>query len=137
MKTLTLGNVQSHVMRSQDFFASFDQPIKFCHIDASHDYPSVKAEIEAALRLLLSGGILCGDDFQSASAQRADLQGGVERAVRELLGGFQSIGNFWFWQKPYGRPSDKIMHWLRRTAARLVGPARLRRRFSSLAGVRK
>jgi len=98
MKSLTLGNVKPHVMRSRDFFARQVKPIKFCHIDASHDYGSVKTDIEGARKHLLPMGVLCGDDFLSASARRHDLQGGVERAVRELLPGFKTAGNFWYWQ---------------------------------------
>lgn len=98
MKSLTPGNVRPHVMRSLDFFAKQVKPIRFCHIDASHDYGSVKADIEAARKHLLPMGVLCGDDFLSASAKRKDLQGGVERAVRELLPGFKTVANFWYWQ---------------------------------------
>src|SRR5205814_6573412 len=43
--------------------------------------------------------IICGDDLETAHAGREDLQGGVERAVRELLPGFAAIDNFWYWQK--------------------------------------
>ena len=100
IRSLTLGNVRAHVMRSRDFFARQQRAIKFCHIDASHDFPSVKADIEAASKLLIPRGVLCGGDFLSANMQRADLQGGVERAVRELLPGMQTAKNFWLWQKP-------------------------------------
>ena|SRR5205809_7367588 len=99
MQSLTLGNVKPHVMRSSEFFARQKNPIRFCHIDASHDYRSVKADIEGALRHLSPLGVLCEDGFLSASANRVDLDGGVEQAVRELLPGFQSAGNFWFWQR--------------------------------------
>jgi hypothetical protein len=109
MKSLTLGNVTPHVMRSLDFFAKRVKPIKFCHIDASHDYGSVKADIEAARKHLLPIGVLCGDDFLSASARRQDLQGGVERAVRELLPGFKTVGNFWYWQCPPDQ-SSSVQH---------------------------
>jgi hypothetical protein len=77
----------------------FDHPVKFCHIDASHDYNSVHRTIAALLPKLVPGGILCGDDFESAHAGRHDLGGGVERAVRELLPGFEVSGNFWWWAK--------------------------------------
>jgi len=57
----------------------------FIYLDASHDYPSVKKGIEMCLPLLVPGGLLCGDDFINAGLHREDLQGGVERAVREFI----------------------------------------------------
>jgi len=71
--------------------------MKFLHIDASHEYESVFETIRLALPKMTKGGILCGDDFQTAHIGREDLHGGVERAVRELLPGFQSIGNLWYY----------------------------------------
>jgi len=94
----TKGNVRPHRMHSSRFFAEFRQPIKFCHIDASHDYESVKRDILGAREWLVPGGILCGDDFKSAGRHRADLGGGVERAVREVLPGFGARRNFWWWE---------------------------------------
>jgi len=34
---------------------------------------------------LVKGAVLCGDDFMSAGKHRKDLDGGVARAVEELL----------------------------------------------------
>jgi beta-1,4-mannosyl-glycoprotein beta-1,4-N-acetylglucosaminyltransferase len=101
MFVLTKGNFQAHKMRSLEYLASDRTPVKFCHLDASHDYQSVKAELEAILPLVVSGGILCGDDFENASMQNTQpgMDGGVERAVRELLVGFRNDGNFWWWRK--------------------------------------
>jgi SAM-dependent methyltransferase len=97
---LTRGNVQPIRADCHAFLASHPLPVKFCHIDASHDYSSVERTIAALLPLLVPGGVLCGDDFLFAHAGRTDLQGGVERAVRELLPGFDSVGNFWYWRRP-------------------------------------
>ena len=77
----------------------FKQPLKFCHIDASHEYFSVKKTIEILLPLVVPNGILCGDDFLTSNIRRTDLAGGVERAVRETLPNFKNIGNLWFWKK--------------------------------------
>jgi beta-1,4-mannosyl-glycoprotein beta-1,4-N-acetylglucosaminyltransferase len=96
---LTAGNI---VVRREDhhaFLAVWRGPIKFCHVDGSHDHASVASIIRAVLPHMLPGGILCGDDFLTAHAGRRDLQGGVERAVRELLPGFEHIGDFWVWQR--------------------------------------
>ncbi len=99
MNTLTKGNYIVKKMDCHDFMESYTRPIKFLHIDASHDYESVYKSIKMALPLIIDGGILCGDDFLSANMGRMDLQGGVERAVRELLPGFGNKGNLWYWIK--------------------------------------
>ncbi len=75
----------------------FNEPIKFCHIDACHDYDSVARTINLVLPKMVKGGIICGDDFQSAHINRHDLNGGVERAVRELLPGFENHKDIWYW----------------------------------------
>lgn len=99
MSVLTQGNYVTVKQDCNIWLDGLTEPVKFAHVDASHDYPSVHTTITKLLPHLVVGGILCGDDFESAHAGRADLQGGVERAVRELLPGFQSKGNFWWWQK--------------------------------------
>jgi hypothetical protein len=75
----------------------FNEPVKFIHIDASHEYDSVAETIKLILPNMVKGGIICGDDFINAHIGRTDLNGGVEKAVRELLPGFQNKGNLWFW----------------------------------------
>ena len=77
----------------------FKEPIKFIHIDASHDYESVKKTIDLVKPKVVLGGIICGDDFLTADLSRHDLHGGVERAVKESFGtSYQNIGNLWFWK---------------------------------------
>ncbi len=76
---------------------NFNEPIKFIHIDASHEYESVFKTIKLVLPKMVKGGIICGDDFLSANMNRLDLHGGVERAVRETLPGFKNINNLWFY----------------------------------------
>lgn len=49
---------------------------------------------------MISGGIICGDDFKSANMSRVDLNGGVERAVREGLPNFKNIDNLWYYVVP-------------------------------------
>jgi len=64
-------------------------------VDASHDYTSVRRTIESLMPLVTPGGLLCGNDFLTATQDRKDLSGGVERAVRELLPGFEESCNLW------------------------------------------
>ena len=100
VQLLTKGNVKAIRRDCHEYLREWRGPIKFVHLDASHDYRSVKAVLEALMPSLTPGGILCGDDFETACVSRADLDGGVERAVRETLPGFQADHNLWFWRKP-------------------------------------
>ena len=52
------------------------------------------------LPLVVEGGMLCGDDYVNANKGRADLQGGVERAVTDCLPGHTVQDNIWSWIKP-------------------------------------
>lgn len=97
MNELTKGNYSIVKEDCLDWLRSFNKPIKFCHIDASHDYESVFKTINLLLPHMIPNGILCGDDFLHASANRKDLNGGVERAVREALPQYQSKKNIWWW----------------------------------------
>ena len=99
IQLLTKGNVKPIRANCHDFLKRWQGPIKFAHIDASHNFRSVKQTLEALLPWMVSGGVLCGDDFLAASASRTDVDGGVERAVREILTGWQSIHNLWLWRK--------------------------------------
>jgi predicted O-methyltransferase YrrM len=99
MNTLTNGNYTIVKQDCLEWLKTYNEPVKFCHIDASHEFYSVDATIKYLLPLMVEGGILCGDDFLSANMSRTDLHGGVERAVRENLPGFTSIGNLWIWKK--------------------------------------
>jgi predicted O-methyltransferase YrrM len=98
--SLTKGNVMPVVQDCHEFMRDFSEPVKLCHIDACHDYQSVKRSIERVLPLVVSGGVLCGDDIVFANSSRADLDGGVERAVSESLPGYKSSGNLWYWVRP-------------------------------------
>ena len=99
MAAHTRGNVVPHRQDWREFMKTWQEPIAFCHIDASHDYVSVRDNLAAILPLMVRGGVVCGDDWLSANINRHDLQGGVQRAVMELLPGAQSQGNLWFAEK--------------------------------------
>ncbi len=100
VQLLTKGNVKPIRQDCHAFLREWQGPIKFAHLDASHDYRSVKAALDALLPWVVPDGVLCGGDFETACASRADLDGGVERAVREVLPGFQQDRNLWLWRKP-------------------------------------
>jgi predicted O-methyltransferase YrrM len=54
-------------------------------IDADHSYEAVKADIEAWMPLVISGGLLCGHDYDDHEE--------VKRAVDELLPGAKAEAN--------------------------------------------
>ena len=97
IESQTQGNVEARRQDCFEFLEGFTEPVKFCHIDAAHDYGSVKRTIELLVPRLVPGAVLCGDDYASAHAGRADLDGGVQRAVDELLPSRGATGNFWYW----------------------------------------
>jgi beta-1,4-mannosyl-glycoprotein beta-1,4-N-acetylglucosaminyltransferase len=100
VRALTQGNVVVMRRDCHAALADWTGPIKFAHIDGSHDYHSVGRSIDACRRFLVPGGVVCGADFLTADLSRADLDGGVERAVRELLPGFELNHSFWSWTRP-------------------------------------
>jgi predicted O-methyltransferase YrrM len=65
-------------------------PMRFdlIFIDASHDYESVKADIQAWLPLLAPGGHICGHDF---------MRWGVKNAVRQLVPRHRLVPNTSIW----------------------------------------
>jgi len=97
IRALTRGNVVPQRMDAIEFLQQEERPIKFCHIDAAHDYRSVRETIDRLLPRLVPGGILVGHDYDTAHAGREDLQGGVQRAVREMLPRHVSKGNNWWY----------------------------------------
>ena len=90
MERMTGGNWQHHVRDWRDWIAEWDQPIAFVHIDAAHDYKSVRDCIEALRPFLVPGAILCGDDAYADP---------VQDAVRDTLPGAEIIGKrLWVWR---------------------------------------
>lgn len=67
-----------------------DGSIDFIMIDGSHDYDSVKADIEHWLPKLKSNGLMAGDDH-------SDSWPGVKKAVREIFGtNYNTHGDLWY-----------------------------------------
>jgi beta-1,4-mannosyl-glycoprotein beta-1,4-N-acetylglucosaminyltransferase len=102
VNSLTRGNVRivrADHAEAEEALVREGAPVKFAHLDGNHHYRHVVRQIRNLQKVLVPGGVLCGDDFQNASLLRHDLEGGVERAVRELCPGFEQINNLWIWQK--------------------------------------
>jgi len=69
-----------------------DQSIAWVHLDASHDYANVKADIEAWLPKVKPGGWLSGDDYDELKWPE------VVKAIAELLPGARVwSNNQWRW----------------------------------------
>ena len=64
-----------------------DNSLDFVFIDGSHDYESVKKDIQAWLPKVKSGGVLAGDDYATWP--------GVKQAVDELLPLAQKRDIYW------------------------------------------
>lgn len=87
--TYTAGNVAVHRMDWRTYFETTSEPIRFLHIDAAHTYAEVRDNIEAALPLLVPGGIIAGDDVHHPP---------VVRAVIDVLGDAATAATLWYWQ---------------------------------------
>jgi len=97
VKKLTKGNINPYKQDCFLYLEKLANPVKFCHIDASHDYKSVKKTLHMLLPKLVDRAIICGDDYAAAHIGRKDLEGGVERAVKEMCPLHFSNGNFWWY----------------------------------------
>lgn len=119
--------IESRRGRSADILpllepASFD----IVYIDGSHYFADVMADIQNADRLLINGGILCGDDLELQGSETdldlvrqmldqdcvEDAQGrlfhpGVTLATHMLLGEVSSYAGFWVMRKA-GPAYEKI-----------------------------
>lgn len=63
---------------TEEFMATWTEPIKFLHIDADHTYEAVRDQIEWAKPLMVEGGVMCGDDYAASWP-------GVVQAVNQTL----------------------------------------------------
>ena len=88
MKLTTKENYQLHKQDCIAWLEGSDDEIKFCHVDASHDYSSVFRTISALKHRMVPGGIICGDDFQMQS---------VAMAVNDSLNNFETDGHNLWW----------------------------------------
>ena len=88
-----------------------DVSVDWVHLDARHDYASVKADIQAWLPKVKPGGWLSGDDYDTVKWPE------VVRAVHESLPGAQPWSTQqWRWIVPAARNIFKFA-WGRRSRA--------------------
>jgi predicted O-methyltransferase YrrM len=90
MKDL-IDSKRVHVLRHPSIEASrmIAPGLDMVFIDASHDYDSVKADIESWKPLLRSGGLLCGHDYGHPP---------IEQVVQEIFGRLPTVpgGSIWY-----------------------------------------
>lgn len=87
MRAGTQGNYEAHCQDCLEYLEALDEPVAFCHVDAAHDYDSVKTTLALLLPRLVPGVILCGHDATHPP---------VRQAVEEQCPGYQTRGNVWW-----------------------------------------
>lgn len=73
-KALTISRGKAVVLRAHSVNAAREMPdgsFTFVYVDASHDYKSVKADLEAWYPKVRPGGILAGHDIHMEEVRRA------------------------------------------------------------------
>lgn len=90
IEVATDGNIIPCRVGWREFMEGRDTPIKFVFLDADHTYIETRDTILAVQQHLVSGGIICGDDYGTP---------GVNQAVQELCPG-HGWNHLWYWQKP-------------------------------------
>lgn len=66
-------NVTPFRMDWREYFTNHAGPTKFLHIDAAHDFVSVRDNIAAALPHMVAGSVMCGDDAHHPPVRNAVL----------------------------------------------------------------
>lgn len=67
-------NIEPHRQDWRDYLNMPHGPVRFAFIDGLHTYEEVSAQIDALLPLMVSGGILCGDDAHHPPVRQAVLE---------------------------------------------------------------
>lgn len=97
MAAVTDGNYSIVEQEVSGWLSSTTEKIKFCHYDASHDYEACLDILTKMKAIIVEEGCICGDDILSANEGRTDLHGGIEKAAKEVLPGYKTIGNLFYW----------------------------------------
>lgn len=83
-----------------------DKKFSLIFIDAGHKYSEVKSDLTHYLPKLITGGIICGHDYESDTYDEAHVEEdyvngkhhGVIKSVNEILGKVEHEGRMW-WKK--------------------------------------
>jgi SAM-dependent methyltransferase len=75
-------NLTFHQMRFSEFYKENTLDFDLIYIDGSHEYRDVKEDIQNSLRIIRSGGIISGHDYNSTCP-------GVIMAVNEMFKGIE------------------------------------------------
>lgn len=97
MDAATQGNYVVHRMDWREY--PWVQPIRFLFIDGMHTYEEVAGNIEVALPMMVSGGVIAGDDLHKSHHGRY----GVLEAVLDTLGedfAHEDGKAVWWWVAP-------------------------------------
>ncbi len=97
MAAVTDGNYTIVQEDVSNWLTSTTEQIKFCHYDGSHDYEACLDILTKMKAITVAEGCICGDDILSANEGRTDLHGGIEKAAKEVLPGYKTIGNLFYW----------------------------------------
>ena len=79
---IAAGQVKIHRSHSVDAMAEFrDNSIDFVYVDGDHTFEGALADLRAALAVVRSGGLICGDDYVLGGWWK----GGVVKALHTFL----------------------------------------------------
>ena len=97
MQHETEGNFMIEREMTIKWVEELKDPLGFICIDCSHDYDTMVYVLRHVMPLVQPNGIICGGAIGAANATRKDLNGGVERAVKEVLPWYLTEGECWYW----------------------------------------
>ncbi len=65
------NEIEVHRADWRNVLWQWNDPLKFLFLDAEHTYYEVKDQIREGLRILVKGGVMCGDDFTRDTVKKA------------------------------------------------------------------
>jgi hypothetical protein len=80
---------RTNVMRGTAATIRLTEPVDVLFVDGAHDYPNVKADLDAFVPLVKPGGLISGHDFDG-------FWPGVVQAVTERFGQPQTMSTCWW-----------------------------------------
>lgn len=67
----TEGNILHHPVGYEEWFADRPISVRYCYLDGPHGYEDVQKGLRTVVPLLVSGGIIIGDDYDDAIVKQA------------------------------------------------------------------